>query len=209
MVISRDLLDSAVQKDRQKEAEKGRDSTGPPSSATTSPQMAFYFVLGAWLLLPVASHGAGMKEMEGYFVVEQVSDVYFPYRVPAAPLCLRLLLPPNGCLQTLTLCVSVVFVSCLLRVWPGHSLRIANSRVLYYPLVGTKLWQPFVKSLDLPIGLSVGVFALLLPIGILPAVCRKKQYVHLSHTWSSLKVFLKLLPSHKGRCPQDPLASFH
>lgn len=35
--------------------------------------------------------------------------------------------------------IAVSLLSCLFRVWPGHSLKTANSRVLYYPLVGPKL----------------------------------------------------------------------
>lgn len=57
---------------------------------------------------PWAFHGAGMKEL----VVGQVSDVCFLYRVPAASLCLRPLLPPSGCLQILTVSLSHAFLEC-------------------------------------------------------------------------------------------------
>lgn len=161
MVISRGLLAVLY----EKTVRGGGEENDSPSSASASPQMASYLAL--WALASSFSLWLPWGRYEGTggcSVVGQVSGVFSLQSSYCIPLPQAFASP-----KWLSPDIAVSLLSCLFRVWPGHSLKTANSRVLYYPLVGPKLCQPFVKSLGLPIGLSVQVFALF-PVGILPAL---------------------------------------
>lgn len=144
MVISRGLL--AVLYEKTVRRRPRRKVTAPPLPVLPDGLLPCSVSTGRFLL-PGASMGQVWRNW-GYFVVGQVSDVCFLYRVPVASLCLRPLLPPSGCFQTFAVSLSHAFLECDLATVS----RLPTVGSCTIPLLAlssaSSLWNPWTCPLD-------------------------------------------------------------